>query len=282
MSLPIEERYRVRTQEIAAFSGCTGLVVGSGSELKRQANAAIFEGFQDKVISKCPEKDYGVKESAGVDAVQIAKEKADVVDRFLERVSGQDEIISAGDVVVVVWKPGDEVDQATYLSRPDRLADPGDPESLVKAQKEALTQAEMLYCNGSFFVVWHIGTNIRRHAQGWEKSVGIRIKAEMNELPKELISVRAQGQEALRDNSLVNLISLVAEHAKKVTIRNRAGKVEEEIEINPQDSLLQLLVLGCALPHALLAQTLDEKTPEHKDGTKILQFSEFDIMRSRE
>lgn len=269
MSQPIEQAYKVRTSDIPAFAGCNSLVVGSGSEAKRETHAALLEGFSGKVLAKCPEKDFGVKESEGVDAVKIAQEKAEVVHQFLERETDQDEIIVAGDVVVAIWRPGDDPDQVTYLFRPDRKE---------SSEEEAKTRAELLYCNGSFYVAWHVGANIRRPSQGWEHSAGIRIKAEMKELPKELVEERASRPQSLKDNSIVNLVSLVEAYATKVTIRNRWGNATEEIEVDAKDPLLQLLIVGCALPHALLAQAVDSETPLNPDGTKRLKFDDFAIM----
>lgn len=283
MSLPIEQRYQIRTNEIPELSGAEKVVVGSGSERKRGINAGLFTEYgENKLTGICPEKDCGVKESTGINAVVIAAEKSEVISNFLAKQEAHDEIIITGDVVVVVGKPNGEIDGGQYLTKMDRHIDSSHPESLEGAYSQAVTMALGLYSSGPFDAVWRVGSSVRRNTKGLDAKAGIRIKAEMNEIPSEVIRERALRPGALEDNSIVDLISLVPFYAKKVTIRDIASPSQAEVELDREELLLILLVLGCGLPHAIISQLVSEKTPTYHDGTKSINYGEFAKIRPRD
>lgn len=280
MPLHIEERDRIPTDALPIFDGVSSVVIATGSNRKGDIHKGILTGFSGDVVIRCPEKDYGVPESESSDSIKVARLKGDVVEVNRRNESSADEIILAGDVVVAIWKPGDDADQVKYLTRPDRALKSDDPELFALIQALATNQAELMYSNGNFFASWQVGANMRRRSQGIEHRAGIRIKAEMKSLPRELVRERVARPDALKDNSYVDLISLVKDNALKVTIRNvDEGKADEvEVDIEQVSHLLELLVLGSALPNALFAQMADRSTPTFENGNKKLNLRDVAIM----
>ncbi len=282
-SLPflIDDKDKFSISEYPRLSGVKKVVTASGNNRKIEALERMYQPEIPKVEGKCPEELSGVKESAGIDAVRIAKEKGDVVETYLVSAEDEDEMIEAADVVVAVWAPNSEHDQAFYLNKLDRFLDTKSNESTDRILSEAKAKAVLMYSSGVFYAVWHIGKNYRRLSQGWEEKAGVRIKAEFDPIPKEIVEERFNDPEAVfSDNTLINLISLVGTHARRVTIRNKSETSEKEVELNPFDPILEQLVRGCVLPHAILSQVLAVETPvSPTDGTRLINFSQFDIIR---
>lgn len=283
----VPDSYKIKISDIPEMVGVNVVLAATMSKNKVNTQRALYQNFNSPVDSqvdqllvdnKDPEKDYGVKESESINPVEVSKDKADTVVRFTKFSESQDPLIHSGDVVMAVWRFGDDPDQIEYSYRGDRGIDLNDPIQVESALEKTEKRAVLLYCNGVFYASWQIGLNVQRPKQEIERKVGIRVLAELNPLTTQDVRSRL----SLKDNSMVNLIA-EAPMARKITIKNRAQGKQDEIEIDGNSELLRLLVMGCGLPHELMKQLMSVDTPVLPDGTSLLDFSKFGtIARKRE
>lgn len=223
------------------------LVVASGARNKLDAARKAYGSFAIPINEIDPERATGRKESDDPYAGKVAYEKAkaivdtyDVDWRYL---------VIAGDVCTWVWKEGGE---KTELKKAIRLFDPEDKNAIADAVSQAQVEARALYCNGKFYVMWHIGIVLLTSDLTFSRGAVVECTAEFSSgIPMDIVSESTSTEKTLYDSTYINLAKRVREYGSNMLVRN-LGDDSEGKPISAE--FIDQAASGCVLPSAFFSQ----------------------------